>query len=177
VSQRVFGIAGWKNSGKTTLAERLVAEFVRRGYTVSTVKHAHHAFDIDQKGRDSYRHRAAGSIEVAVVSGVRWALMHELRDEAEPRLQDVLARMAPVDIVLVEGFKRETHPKIEARRREAARQEPLAPIDPMIVAVAADHAQAGELLPVFDLDDVSGIADFVAGYLKLERRHAKAAAS
>jgi molybdopterin-guanine dinucleotide biosynthesis protein B len=158
----VFGVTGWKNSGKTTLVERLVAELSRRGYRVSTVKHAHHAFDIDHTGTDSFRHRAAGATEVAIVSGARWALMHELRGE------DVLARMAPVDLILVEGYKREAHFKIEVRRREAARREPLAPQDPMIVAVAADH-EVADALPVFALDDVRAIADFILGHCGLER--------
>ena len=160
-SRRVFGITGWKNSGKTTLAEKLVAELVRRGWTVSTVKHAHHDFDIDKEGADSFRHRQAGATEVAIVSGRRWALMHELRDEEEPKLTEILARMAPADIVIVEGYKREAHRKIEARRREAKNREPLSAGDPNIVAVAADSAQPGESLPVFDLDDVDAIADFV----------------
>jgi molybdopterin-guanine dinucleotide biosynthesis protein B len=158
---RVFGVTGWKNSGKTTLTERLVAELVRRGWKVSTVKHAHHDFDIDKEGADSYRHRQAGATEVAVVSGRRWALMHELRDEDEPRLADILARLAPADIVIVEGYKRESHRKIEVRRCEARSHEPLAPGDPNIVAIAADSDQPGETLPVFDLDDIRAIADFV----------------
>ena len=173
----VFGITGWKNSGKTTLTERLVAEIARRGYRVSTVKHAHHAFDIDQAGTDSFRHRAAGATEVAIVSGSRWALMHELRDEEEPRMADVLARMGSADLILVEGYKREAHPKIEARRLASAKREPLAPHDPMIVAIAADHSVEDAALPVFGLDDVSGIADFILRYCGLERRDAAAAAS
>ncbi|MGN6537603.1 MAG: molybdopterin-guanine dinucleotide biosynthesis protein B [Mesorhizobium sp.] len=160
-ASRIFGVTGWKNSGKTTLTEKLVAELVRRGWRVSTVKHAHHDFDIDKPGADSFRHRQAGATEVAIVSGRRWALMHELRDEEEPPLAAILQRMAPADIVIVEGYKREAHRKIEARRREAKNREPLSPSDPNIVAVAADSAQAGETLPVFDLDDIAAIADFV----------------
>lgn len=160
-ASRIFGITGWKNSGKTTLTEKLVAELVRRGWRVSTVKHAHHDFDIDKPGADSFRHRQAGATEVAIVSGRRWALMHELRDEEEPPLAAILQCMAPADIVIVEGYKREAHRKIEARRREAKSREPLSPSDPNIVAVAADSAQAGETLPVFDLDDIAAIADFV----------------
>jgi len=160
-ASRIFGVTGWKNSGKTTLTEKLVAELVRRGWRVSTVKHAHHDFDIDKPGADSFRHRQAGATEVAIVSGRRWALMHELRDEEEPPLAAILQRMAPADIVIVEGYKREAHRKIEARRREAKSREPLSPSDPNIVAVAADSAQAGEMLPVFDLDDIAAIADFV----------------
>jgi molybdopterin-guanine dinucleotide biosynthesis protein B len=160
-ASRIFGVTGWKYSGKTTLTEKLVADLVRRGWRVSTVKHAHHDFDIDKPGADSFRHRQAGATEVAIVSGRRWALMHELRDEEEPPLAAILQRMAPADIVIVEGYKREAHRKIEARRREAKSREPLSPSDPNIVAVAADSAQAGETLPVFDLDDIAAIADFV----------------
>jgi len=158
---RVFGITGWKNSGKTTLTEKLVAELTRRGYRVSTVKHAHHDFDIDREGADSYRHRAAGAIEVAVVSGRRWALMHELRGEEEPKFDEILARLAPCDLVLVEGYKREGHPKIETRRLGAKDTVPLTAADPNIRAVAADHAVGGEKVPVFVLDDIASIADFI----------------
>lgn len=170
MTQRIFGITGWKNSGKTTLTEKLVAELVRRGRRVSTVKHAHHDFDIDKEGADSFRHRQAGATEVAIVSGRRWALMHELRDEEEPPLATVLARMAPADIVIVEGYKREGHRKIEARRREAKSRERLSPSDPNIVAVAADGPQPDETLPVFDLDDIATIADFVERTLDLPLR-------
>ncbi|PBC04765.1 molybdopterin-guanine dinucleotide biosynthesis protein B [Mesorhizobium sp. WSM3860] len=159
--RRVFGITGWKNSGKTTLTEKLVAELVRRGWTVSTVKHAHHDFDIDKPDTDSFRHRQAGAMEVAVVSGRRWALMHELRNEDEPALDDILARLAPSDIVLVEGYKREAHQKIEARRLEAKDRTPLSINDPNIVAVAADFPIEGENLPLFSLDDTKSIADFI----------------
>ncbi|OQM76761.1 molybdopterin-guanine dinucleotide biosynthesis protein B [Manganibacter manganicus] len=161
MTQRVFGITGWKNSGKTTLTERLVAELTRRGRRVATVKHAHHDFDIDKQGTDSFRHRQAGACEVAIVSNRRWALMHELQGEDEPTLATILARLSPCDLVLVEGYKRESHLKIEARRREGKSKEPLAATDPHIVAIAADHAQPGETLPVFDLDDIATMADFV----------------
>jgi len=159
--RRVFGITGWKNSGKTTLTEKLVTELVARGWTVSTVKHAHHDFDIDKPGADSFRHRQAGATEVAIVSDRRWALMHELRNENEPTLDAILARLAPSDIVLVEGYKREAHKKIEARRLEAKDRTPLSASDPNIVAVAADFEVEGEHLPVFDLNDTKSIADFV----------------
>lgn len=161
MNRRVFGITGWKNSGKTTLTEKLVGELVRRGWVVSTVKHAHHEFDIDKPGADSFRHRQAGATEVAVVSGNRWALMHELRGEEEPVLDAILSRLAPCDIVLVEGYKREAHKKIEARRLDAKDRTPLSAQDPNIVAIAADHAVEGESLPVFDLDDAKSIADFI----------------
>ena len=169
-TQRLFGVTGWKNSGKTTLVSALVAELVRRGYSISTVKHAHHKFDIDHEGTDSYRHRAAGAQEVALVSGNRWALMHELRGADEPNLQDILNRLAPVDLVLVEGYKREEHPKIEARRIGSAKDAPLAPGDPAIVAIASDQPTEADNLPAFDLNDVSAIADFIVNYVNLPRR-------
>lgn len=162
MTPRVFGVTGWKNSGKTTLVERLVREFRARGFAVSTVKHAHHDFDIDRQGTDSWRHRAAGAREVAIVSGRRWALMHELGDAPEPSLDDILSRLAPCDLVLVEGYKRDAHPKIEVRRREAQDARPLAGISPNIVAIAADHPLGEEPLPSFSLDDVAAIADFIA---------------
>jgi molybdopterin-guanine dinucleotide biosynthesis adapter protein len=161
----IFGIAGWKNSGKTGLAVRLVTELTARGYKVSTIKHAHHDFDIDKVGADSYRHRQAGAHEVALVSGTRYAIMHELRGASEPTLEEVLARLAPCDIVLIEGYKREPVPKIEARRLEAANSTPLAPTDPYICAIAADHAVDDTSLPVFDLDDTIAIADFILARL------------
>ncbi|HEY6631648.1 MAG TPA: molybdopterin-guanine dinucleotide biosynthesis protein B [Rhizobiaceae bacterium] len=161
MTQRVFGITGWKNSGKTTLTEKLVAELSRRGRKISTVKHAHHDFDIDKEGTDSFRHRQAGASEVAIVSGRRWALMHELRGEDEPALEEILGRLAPCDLVLVEGYKREAHSKIETRRTGAKDVTPLSAGDPTIRAIAADHAVPGETLPVFDLDHVTAIADFI----------------
>ncbi len=157
----VFGISGWKNSGKTGLAVRLVSALVERGYKVSTIKHAHHDFDIDKVGADSFRHREAGAHEVTIVSGTRYAIMHELRGAPEPSLKEILARLAPCDLVLIEGYKREPVPKIEARRLESANREPLAPTDPHIVAIAADHPVKGQDLPVFDLDDTDAIADFI----------------
>lgn len=159
---RIFGISGWKNSGKTGLAVRLVEEFTRRGYRISTIKHAHHDFDIDKVGADSYRHRQAGATEVVIVSGTRFAIMHELRGAAEPSFEEILARIGPCDLVLIEGYKREAVPKIEARRLDAKNREPLAPTDPHIVAIAADHPVDDTTLPVFDLDDTIAIADFVA---------------
>ncbi|QDG77905.1 molybdopterin-guanine dinucleotide biosynthesis protein B [Labrenzia sp. PHM005] len=166
----VFGITGWKNSGKTQLVTRLVAEFTARGLKVSTVKHAHHNFDIDKPGADSYRHREAGAVEVALVSGRRWALMHELRDEEEPPLSAILPRLAPCDLILIEGYKRENHPKIEARRTESADKGPLAPEDSNILAIAADHIVSDTALPVYDLNDVSGLADFITAHLDLKRQ-------
>ncbi|MBB4007865.1 molybdopterin-guanine dinucleotide biosynthesis protein B [Allorhizobium taibaishanense] len=159
--QKVFGISGWKNSGKTGLVERLVTELTGRGYGISTIKHAHHDFDIDKPGADSYRHRQAGAGEVAIVSGARYAIMHELRGQAEPRLEEVLARLAPCDLVLIEGYKREAIPKLEVRRLEAKGGAPLALGDPNVVAIAADHGISDTALPVFDLDDTKAIADFI----------------
>lgn len=166
--RRIFGIAGWKNSGKTTLTERLVAEFRRRGKRVATVKHAHHDFDIDRIGTDSFRHRAAGAGEVAIVSGQRWALMHELGGSPEPTLDEVIAMLAPCDIILIEGYKLEAHQKIEVRRVGARETRPLAGSIPNVVAIAADHPVVGGHLPAFDLDDVASIADFIAALTALD---------
>lgn len=165
-----FGISGWKNSGKTGLTVRLVEELTARGYRVSTIKHAHHEFDIDKPGADSFRHREAGAGEVAIVSGARFAIMHELRGADEPTLAEILSRMAPCDLVLVEGYKREAIPKIELRRLESKSREPLAPNDPHIVAIAADHPVEEAELPVFDLDDTAAIADFVIGRTGIAKR-------
>ncbi|MBS9720750.1 molybdopterin-guanine dinucleotide biosynthesis protein B [Tianweitania sp. BSSL-BM11] len=170
MTHRVFGITGWKNSGKTTLTERLVTELTARGYTVSTIKHAHHDFDIDVPGTDSFRHRAAGASEVAIVSSHRWALMHEMRGDAEPSLTEILDRLSPCDLVLVEGYKREDHLKIEARRKDTATRAPLAESDPKIVALATDHPVEGAALPVFDLDNIPTIADFIVETLSISRR-------
>jgi molybdopterin-guanine dinucleotide biosynthesis protein B len=161
MTMRVFGVTGWKNSGKTTLVEALVRELTGRGRKVATVKHAHHDFDIDKEGTDSFRHRQAGAKEVAIVSDRRWALMHELGEEGEPTLEDILSRLSPADLVLVEGYKRGTHRKIETRRIEAKDGSPLTATDPHIAAIAADYPVAGESIPVFRLDDISGIADFI----------------
>lgn len=156
---RVYGVTGWKNAGKTGLMERLVAEMVARGLSVSTVKHAHHAFDVDQPGRDSYRHRQAGAGEVLLASRQRVALMRELRGAEEPALADLLGMLAPCDLVLVEGYKRDHHPKIEAFRAETGHAL-IAPDDPTIRAVASDVALDLDR-PVFDLDDTRAIADFI----------------
>lgn len=169
MTQKVFGISGWKNSGKTGLAVRIVTELTARGYRVSTIKHAHHDFDIDKVGADSWRHRNAGAHEVTIVSGTRFAIMHELRGAPEPSFEDILSRIAPCDLVLIEGYKYEPVPKIEARRRDAAKTEPLAPNDPHIIAIAADHAVPGTTLPVFDLDDTASIADFIENIVGLSR--------
>ncbi|GAA6159308.1 hypothetical protein NBRC116589_14820 [Ruegeria sp. HU-ET01832] len=156
---RVYGVTGWKNAGKTGLMERLVAEITGRGFTVSTLKHAHHSVDVDQPGTDSYRHRTAGASEVLLVSGQRVAIMQELRGAPEPSIDDLLARLTPVDLVLIEGFKREGHPKIEAFRAEAGNAL-MAPENPTIRAVASDTPLSVEQ-PVFDLNDTAAIADFI----------------
>lgn len=157
---RVYGVTGWKNSGKTGLMERLVSEFCRRGVTVSTIKHAHHSTDVDQPGRDSYRHREAGAAEVIVASPDRWALMHELRGAAEPPLEELLAKLSPVGLVLVEGYKRAPHPKIEAHRVETGKPT-MAGENASIRAVASNGAPDGLTVPVLDLDDTVAIADFI----------------
>ncbi len=165
--RNIIGITGWKNSGKTTLTERLVSELVLRGYRVATIKHAHHEFDIDHEGRDSFRHRKAGASEVAVVSSKRWALIHELEGEAEPPLEVVISKLAPCDLIIIEGYKREGHPKIEVRREGARETTPLAPNDTSIIAIASDAGIGPETLPVFLLDDVTAIADFVTNLFPL----------
>lgn len=162
---KIYGVTGWKNNGKTGLMERLVAEFCARGFTVSTIKHAHHATDVDQPGTDSHRHRQAGASEVVLASAGRVAIMQELRGAPEPPLAELLARLLPVDLVLVEGYKREPHPKIEAFR-QAAGTDLIAPQDPSIRAVASDTPLALDR-PVFDLDGTAAIADFIQAELDL----------
>jgi molybdopterin-guanine dinucleotide biosynthesis protein B len=157
---RVFGLAGWSGSGKTTLMTQLLPALLRRGVSVSTVKHAHHDFDIDQPGKDSYRHREAGAFEVMVSSDRRWALMHELRGAAEPALEELLRHMSPVDLVIAEGFKRASHPKLEIHRPVLGKPL-LAPADPNIVAVASDIPLAGLAVPRFALDQIDAIAAFI----------------
>lgn len=154
-----YGITGYRNAGKTTLTERLVTAFTARGLAVSTVKHAHHAIDLDTPGKDTHRHRTAGARQVMLATSARWALLSERRDGPEPELPDLLARMDPVDIVLVEGFKRGPHPKIEVHR--AALLHPLiAPQDPTIRALATDTPLALDR-PQFGLDDIAAIAAFI----------------
>lgn len=161
---KVYGIVGWKNAGKTSLMERLVAEITSRGFSVSTLKHDHHEFDVDHPGKDSHRHRIAGAREVLVAGEARWALMSELRGEPAPPLEDLLAKLAPVDLVLVEGWKRDRHRKVEAWRRETGRPA-IAPGDSTVRAVAASGTLdvPGPLhgRPIFDLDATAEIADFI----------------
>lgn len=158
--KRILGIAGWSGSGKTTLLRALIPALSNRGLTVSTVKHAHHDFDIDRPGKDSFVHRTAGAREVMISSGHRFALMHELRDAPEPTLRDLVARLAAVDIVLVEGFKFDPIPKIEVHRPTLGKP-PLWPDDPDIVAIATDAPLADNDRPVFDLSDIPALADLV----------------
>jgi molybdopterin-guanine dinucleotide biosynthesis protein B len=157
---RIIGLAGWSGSGKTTLLTKVIPRIVARGLKVSTIKHAHHSFDVDQPGKDSHTHRMAGATEVLVGSGKRWAIVHELRGEAEPTLPALLEKASPVDLVLVEGYKGASHPKLEVYR--AAVGKPLLhPGDPAIVAVAADEPLPGARVPVVDLDDVERIIDIL----------------
>lgn len=157
---RVIGIAGWSGAGKTTLLANLIPRLVARGVRVSTVKHAHHAFDVDQPGKDSHTHRVAGATEVLVSSANRWALVHELRGADEATLPELLAKLAPVDLVIVEGFKHGAHPKLEVYRA-AVGKPPLHPDDPHIVAVASDAPVTSARVPVVRLDDVDAVADLM----------------
>lgn len=163
---RLYGIVGWKNAGKTTLVEGLVAAFVAEGLTVSTLKHTHHGVDLDRPGKDSFRHRAAGAREVLIAGAERWALLHENPAGAEPPLGALLARLAPVDLVLVEGWKRDTHPKVEVWRGEVGRP-PLAHGDPTVRAVASDGPVPGLRVPLLPLGDVRAVAAFIRGELGL----------
>jgi molybdopterin-guanine dinucleotide biosynthesis protein B len=164
---KVFGIAGWSGSGKTTLMLALIPALVARGLSVSSMKHAHHEFDIDKPGKDSYEHRRAGANEVMISSANRWALMHELRGADEPTIAELIARMTPVDLLLIEGFKHEGHDKLEVHR-PAVGKPPLYASDPKIVAVASDAPIEGLPVPGLDLNDVETIADFVIAHCGLE---------
>jgi molybdopterin-guanine dinucleotide biosynthesis protein B len=157
---KVFGLAGWSGSGKTTLLVRLIPALVARGLSVSTIKHAHHAFDVDRPGKDSHSHRLAGAREVMVSSANRFALMHELRGAPEPTVEELVARMSPVDLLLIEGFKHHAHDKLEVHR-PALGKPLLAPGDPRVVAVASDAPLEGLPVPRLPLDDIEAIAGFV----------------
>lgn len=170
MSPPLFGVVGWKNSGKTTLMSRLIAELARRGYAVSVVKHAHEAFEIDHRGRDSFKMREAGASEVALASPRRFALMRELGAAPELSFAEVLSYLGPYDVVLVEGFKREDFPKIEIRKEGAASRKSLHGEFPGIVAIASDRPET-EIgpLPVFHLDDIASMAEFIEDHLGLKR--------
>jgi molybdopterin-guanine dinucleotide biosynthesis protein B len=157
---RIIGLAGWSGSGKTTLLTRVLPRLTGRGLTVSTVKHAHHGFDVDTPGKDSHSHRLAGATEVLVSSGKRWALMHELRDEAEPTVYALLRHMTPVDLVVIEGFKIALHPKIEVYRA-AVGKPPFHPENPRVVGIASDTPFPDAGRPVVAIDDVDAIADLM----------------
>ena len=172
---KIFGFAGFSGSGKTTLIEQLIPLFVARGLRVSLVKHAHHTFDVDQPGKDSYRHRHAGASEVLITSSRRWVLMHELRGEAEPSMDDVIRHISPCDLLLVEGFKRAAIPKLEIYRRVVG--EPLLhPHDPHIVAIATDAPLATHL-PVLDLNTPEAVAEFVLKHAGLHLHSVEAGAT
>ena len=163
---KTFGFAGWSGSGKTTLIEKLIPRFTKRGLRVSLIKHAHHTFDVDQPGKDSFRHRHAGAAEVLVTSSRRWVLMHELRGAQEPSFDEQVRHLSPCDLLIVEGFKHAPIPKLEVWRAETG-EGLLHPQDPHIVAVASDvKIETG--LPLLDLNDDAGIADFIVSHLKLE---------
>lgn len=157
---RVLGIAGWSGSGKTTLITRLIPLLSGRGVRIATLKHAHHAFDVDQPGKDSYEHRKAGAAEVIVSSARRWVQMHEIGDGMEAGLDELLRRLSPCDLVLVEGFKTERHAKLEVFR-SATGKTPLHPQDPYIVAIASDQQFPGVGIPVVDLNDIEAVAQVV----------------
>jgi molybdopterin-guanine dinucleotide biosynthesis protein B len=157
---RIIGLAGWSGSGKTTLIAKVIPHLIERGLRVSTLKHAHHGFDLDKPGKDSFIHRTSGATEVIISSAKRWAILHELRDEPEWNMADLVAKMSPVDLVLVEGFKRDAFPKLEIHR--AANGKPLIhPDDPHIVAIASDTPLPQAKVPVIDLDDIEAIADML----------------
>ncbi len=162
---KIFGIAGYSGSGKTTLIEKLIPVFTARGLKVSLIKHAHHKFDVDQPGKDSYRHRQAGCSEVLISSSRRWVLLNELRGAPEPSLQDLIKRMSPCDLLLIEGFKHEPVPKLEVHR-DVVDEPWLFPQDPHIVAVASD-GRADTKLPQFSIDDVAAIAGFITQHVAL----------
>jgi molybdopterin-guanine dinucleotide biosynthesis protein B len=165
---RIFGLAGWSGSGKTTLMTALIPELVGRGVTVSTIKHAHHDFDIDRPGKDSWRHREAGAREVMISSSRRWALIHELRGMPEPGLDELVEQMSPVDLLLVEGFKRHPHPKIEVYRRTIG-MPLLYPGDPHVVAIACDERLPDVPLPCLPLGNPGAVADFILEHQGLAR--------
>ena len=171
---KIFGLAGWSGSGKTTLLVKLIPLIVERGISVSTMKHAHHAFDIDRPGKDSHAHRLAGASEVMIASANRFALMHELRGAAEPTVEELIAHMTPVDLLLIEGYKTHAHDKLEVHRPSVGKPM-LAATDPRVVAVASDVPLPGLSVPRLDIDDVAGIAEFILAHCGLARAPRRAA--
>ncbi len=171
---KIFGLAGWSGSGKTTLVVSLIPELTRRGLTVSTLKHAHHEFDVDRPGKDSYQHRAAGATEVLVSSANRFALMRELRGAPEPTVEELVARLTPVDLLLIEGYKSHAHDKLEIHR-PALGKKLLAAEDRYVVAVASDAPVPGLSVPLLDLNNVPTIADFIVAHCGLARAPRRAA--
>ncbi len=164
---KIFGMVGWSGSGKTTLLKLLLPELIGRGFRVSTMKHTHHSVDLDQPGKDSYEHRMAGAEEVLITSSTRWALMHELRDSAEPDMDDLITRMTPVDLLLIEGFKHHRHDKMEISR--GATGKPLiCKDDSSIVAISSDQDHDDLGIPIIDLNDTAAIADFIIAHCRLE---------
>jgi len=168
-AMKVFGLAGWSGAGKTTLVCALIPALTRRGVRVSTLKHAHHTFDIDTPGKDSYEHRQAGATEVMVASANRWALVHELRGAPEPTSAQLIRRMTPVDLLLIEGYKREAHDKLEVHRPSLGKPL-LCTGDPHVVAVASDAPLPGLSIPRLDLNDVEAIAAFIVAHCGLGGR-------
>ncbi len=167
MDRKVFGLVGWSGSGKTTLMTDLVPKLIASGLTVSTVKHTHHDIEIDKPGKDSHRHREAGATEVVITSPVRWALVHELRDQPEPEMDSLLERMADVDLILVEGFKSHPFPKLEVHRSTTGKSL-LAENDPTIVAVASDVPLPDLPIPRLPLDDIDAVAQFIVGKCGLQ---------
>jgi len=166
---QTFGLVGWSGSGKTTLLKQLIPEIIRRGFTVSTVKHTHHHFDIDKKGKDSYQHREAGATEVVITGTERWALLHENRGQKEPDISDLLSRMSPVDLVLIEGFKSHPHDKMEIHRPEVGKPL-LAANDPTVIAVATDDENLATDIARLDLNNIATVADFILRWTGLDKK-------
>lgn len=164
---KIFGVTGWKNSGKTTMTCKLIEEFVKRGYRVASVKHAHHNFDVDHEGTDSHSHRMAGAGEVAIASSKRWAIMHEIAGADELTLAEILKKLSPCDIVLIEGYKNETHPKIETIRMEFRRDKAIWKEDKTVVAIATDGIEDDCQLPQYSQEAIADIADLISDTIKL----------
>ena len=165
--RHVMGVIGWSGNGKTTLMGRLIPALRARGLSVSTMKHTHHGFDMDRPGKDSYRHREAGAEQVLLTSSKRWALLHELHDADEPDMDELIAVMAPVDVLLIEGFKTHRHPKVEVHRPSLGK-DLICETDDSVVALLSDEALEGLAIPVIDLNDVEAVADFLIDYLKID---------